>query len=383
MFLRVAEWSFSVRRRKPAPPTPGGNGRDSVLLVELTRLGDVLTALPAVNAIRRAYPQADVHWIVRETYVGFLRLVNPGITIHGISESSSLLAIIQALRISRQTPWSLTCSLGPGRLNGIVALLSGANAVAGFLECSGSKTPFLRANAVSALGLGSPRHVMYAKEPLAGRSLKVCEVLGIPMTPGVESFASQNMRSLVLPQRESDAERNAVIVLHPFAGWKFRMWGAERWVAVARRLTENSRRTVVVLGQAREAAGLEAYREMASAVAGVTIVEVRDLMEAARVIAGADLFIGCDSGPLHLATFLGVQSIGLYGPAEPSLTRPTGSPAVLFHGLYHRVDCSPCQQRHCIRPHDSCMTLIGVDEVVNVAQSILGSIHETMASSHD
>jgi len=106
------------------------------------------------------------------------------------------------------------------------------------------------------------------------------------------------------------------------------------------------------------------------------IIGHADLIEMANVIARADLFIGCDSGPIHLATFLGVRSIGLYGPAAPELTRPVWSNSVMFRGLYHPVDCSPCDQRRCVRPGATCMGLISVGEVAETAKAILGASHE-------
>ncbi len=383
MFLRIAEWLIGFRRRSAVVRQARDGRPKSILLVELTKLGDALTALPAVNAIRTTYPNAEIHWIVRETYVGFLGLAAPSVTIHGTSERSSLRALFQSLRISRGTQWGLACSLGPGRLNGLAVLLSRANAIAGFLECSGSKTPFLRNNPVSVLGPGDRKQASYSNEPLAVRSLKICEVLGIPTTTEGHLSLADKVRPLILARRNGDPPIRPSIVFHPFAGWEYRMWKAERWVELAERLADHGRRTVIILGQARESTELEAYRAMITGLAGITVVRVHDLLEAAKAIAEAALFIGCDSGPLHLATFLGVQSIGLYGPAEPGVTRPAWSRSVDFHSIYHRVECSPCNQLRCVRPHSSCMALISVEEVEDAALTILGSVHKSMVAPHD
>jgi len=373
MVLRVMEWLFRIRRRLASGSGSDQGNPRSILLVELTHLGDALTALPAVGAISGAYPDAAITWIVRESFADFLRLQVPQVSILGVHAESGFSMLLQALRQAIGGRWDLACSLGPGRLNGAVAILSGAKAVAGFLECSGSKTPFRRTNIVSALGIGKRSRVLQSHEPLALRPLKICEALGISSPP-----------SDLLPHKTDTVTiRSNTVVLQPFAGWKYRMWPMERWAELAKRLTEVSSRNVVILGQTNDSEALEILRAMVSGVPGLKIVEARTLLEAARVVAGCDLFVGCDSGPLHLATYLGVRSIGLFGPAEPALTRPVWSPPSLFQGIYHRLECSPCDQLRCIRPDSSCMTLIPVDQVIEAAGKMLGSVHENAVRKYE
>ncbi len=345
----------------------------SVLLVELTRLGDVLTASLAVDAIRMAYASADIHWIVRETYAGFLRIAFPSVTIHGVAESSTVRSFLQGLHIARSRSWDLSCSLGPGRLNGMMVLASSSKAIAGYLECSGSRTPFRRKNTLLYLKGRKKNRSVYGKEPLADRSLKVCEVLEIPVRQGGTSLVAQRIASHAAFSREGGEGKIPSVVIHPFAGWKYRTWMADRWVALVHALTVDNGCAVTILGQNSESADLDTYRSRVSMLPGATIVEVHDLVEAAAVIAGATLFIGCDSGPLHLAALLGIRSIGLYGPADPLLTQPARHSEAAFRPVYHHVDCSPCGQRRCVRPANPCMALIQIDEVLDAAHAMLGS----------
>jgi heptosyltransferase-2 len=86
-----------------------------------------------------------------------------------------------------------------------------------------------------------------------------------------------------------------------------------------------------------------------------------DILKTAALLRDADLFIGNDSGPLHLAALLEVPLIGLFGPASPELTAPLSARGSF---LYHQVACSPCSQTVCIMPDNSCMRRITPEDVL-------------------
>jgi ADP-heptose:LPS heptosyltransferase len=104
-----------------------------------------------------------------------------------------------------------------------------------------------------------------------------------------------------------------------------------------------------------------------------------DIMDTAAVIRHAELFIGNDSGPLHLAALLGVPVVGLYGPAPPEQTAPYAGRGVF---LYRKVSCSPCTQTVCTMPENSCMNRITVEEVYDVASGLLGGLRADPVASH-
>jgi ADP-heptose:LPS heptosyltransferase len=98
------------------------------------------------------------------------------------------------------------------------------------------------------------------------------------------------------------------------------------------------------------------------------------LDELAKIIAGAKLFIGSDSGPLHLAAAVGTPSVGLFGPASPEITGPL---VTMNSYLYKKVECSPCNQKDCVRKWNPCISLISVDEVFEAVNRFLLSGDKT------
>jgi ADP-heptose:LPS heptosyltransferase len=84
------------------------------------------------------------------------------------------------------------------------------------------------------------------------------------------------------------------------------------------------------------------------------------------VIARARLVIGNDSGPLHVATALGVRVVGLYGPTDPAFVGPYGQ---MENVVRHEVPCFPCRNKTC--GHHSCMQGVTVELVWEKAKGML------------
>lgn len=138
-----------------------------------------------------------------------------------------------------------------------------------------------------------------------------------------------------------DVRRNPTgpVVVHPGSGGRAKCWAAERFERLIETLQAAGRSVVVVLGEAErermEPRRLEAWRErwqrswrgMGRGQGGVAIEEPADVLELGELLAGAELFVGNDSGPTHLAAQLGVPTVALFGPTDPRIWAPRG-PAV-------------------------------------------------------
>ena len=88
----------------------------------------------------------------------------------------------------------------------------------------------------------------------------------------------------------------------------------------------------------------------------------------ATLSSKAKLFVGNESGPLHIATASKCKSIGLYGPGVPVTFYPWGLNSTYIH---HVLDCNPCDQVHCVRPDNTCMDMITELEVQQKISELL------------
>jgi ADP-heptose:LPS heptosyltransferase len=89
------------------------------------------------------------------------------------------------------------------------------------------------------------------------------------------------------------------------------------------------------------------------------------LKETAGLIAASGLFIGCDTGPMHIAVAVGTPLVALFGAADPLRTGPfRRGDSVIYKG----VDCAPCRKRECTVAGHPCMAEISVAEAITVVR---------------
>jgi ADP-heptose:LPS heptosyltransferase len=97
----------------------------------------------------------------------------------------------------------------------------------------------------------------------------------------------------------------------------------------------------------------------------------RSLKETARAIRAARLFIGCDTGPLHIAVAVGTPAVSLFGASDPARTGPFGRAAEI---VSKPAPCSPCRRQHCNVPGHPCMRELSVDLVLSRVRAVLADV---------
>lgn len=167
----------------------------------------------------------------------------------------------------------------------------------------------------------------------------------------------------VYPVEEPLRSRKAsFVVIHPGASKMERAWNLERFVQLADALSGIGKQVMFVSGQELPAMPYP--------------VAVRpSLFEFAGLLKECALFVGNDSGPLHLAQQCGAPVVGVYGPGDPVVTGPRAvTPSRV---VYHGFPCSPCRQRF-FRECDPaptgkplCIETISTQEVVRAALELL------------
>lgn len=356
------------------------SGVHTIVAVELTRLGDFITILPAVRALRRNFPAARMYVVTTEAYAPLLELCDADIDVIRVRRSNSLPGFLRALRIVRKIQPSLVCSMGPSNRNAALALASGAPFIVGYLNGTDSLTPFLGITPVESIGFNGRANVTFTSENIQDRPWKVLQSIGlnIPRDPllGFPPWKPDERRLAAI---RSPGSNNRFIVMHPFSGWKYRSWPAGRFRILTERILRDLPQNVVFLCGEEEKVRLTYLREAFSGNARVSFFPSGDILDSAALIWSADLFIGNDSGPLHLASLLGVPAVGLFGPALPEHTAPF---AARGRFLYGEVPCSPCTQTRCTMPSDSCMNRITVDDVYDAASELLGGSRTDTVAAH-
>jgi heptosyltransferase-3 len=180
-----------------------------------------------------------------------------------------------------------------------------------------------------------------------------------------------------------------LVVVHVSAGNPFRRWPAGHFVELAVQLAANDpdRRIILTSGPSEAEAAraiVERVRERLAAGSGDSIragsgdrIRTGDeysLAELRSLVARAAVYVGGDSGPLHVAATSDVPIVGLYGPTLPVRSapwRPLGIPTAAVERL--DLACRPCDQRRCVTDDFRCLTGIGPGDVVAAVEQVLAA----------
>jgi heptosyltransferase II len=153
-------------------------------------------------------------------------------------------------------------------------------------------------------------------------------------------------------------------------------WEPERYAALADRLIAAFDADVILFGAPQES-GMAARIAGAMSHRAFNLVGTTRIGELPALLSSCRLFIGNDSGAMHVAGAVGVSVIGIFGPTDPEGTRPMTPQFTLIR---EPVDCSPCFLRKCPIDH-RCMTRISVERVFEAARSVLLSSDRIKSSN--
>jgi len=154
------------------------------------------------------------------------------------------------------------------------------------------------------------------------------------------SIAARTSHSALLPHNHPDRRDPQYdplkIVLHPGAGSIKKCWPVSNFINLASLLNSKGKQTVFVLGPAEHdmAETLERQDEHKS-----NIFKIDNLIQLASILKTAGGFVGNDSGVSHLAAFIGLPTVVVFGPSDPVIWKPTGRSVCIIRP---DLDCEPC-----------------------------------------
>jgi heptosyltransferase I len=353
--------SKTVFMSKPEP-----NAR--ILIVRLSAIGDVVHGLPVLHALRDALPRAFLAWVVEGRAAELLRshraldelIVVPRRWLKSPGEVVRLRRRLRALR------FDLTIDLQGLSKSAIAARLSGARRRIGFDGRDGREL---------SRWLNDER-VLPERTHVIERNLELLAPLGI-VNPQVR-FDLEDTPSAALAAGKILAAQHLddrFAVINPGAGWPSKLWPAQRYAAVARYLGQTrALRSLVVWAGPQEFAWAE---EIVAGSAGfAALAPATSLSELAAISRRAAVFIGSDTGPLHLAAAVGTPCVGLFGPMPAERNGPYGPQHVAIQKM--RLS-GTSRQRRAAGPES--MEAITIEHVAAACDQILNRDHSARRSA--
>jgi heptosyltransferase-1 len=335
-------------------------------------MGDIIHALPAATALRQAFPEATLGWVVEERWSELLctlRAPRSGPRspqrplvdrIHTVKTSDWRSALF-----STQTWEQIAAGLSELRAAKYEVAVDFQSAVRSALLARWSRAPV-------TYGVAQPREnaasMFYTRQVIARgthiieQNCSLAEAVAhrsLPM-PAVE-FPQDDAAEQDIDRGLKDRDIGEFVILNPGAGWGAKQWPAERYGYVARQLAQCGLKSLVNFGPGEE--DLAGATEAASAGAAEGIA--CSLTELIALTRRARMFIGGDTGPMHLAAAMGVPVVGIFGPTNPARNGPFGTRSIVLR----RPSSATTHARR--RQPDEGLLEISPDEVVAAARQLL------------
>jgi lipopolysaccharide heptosyltransferase I len=347
----------------------------SILIVKPSSLGDIIHTLPVAHALKRCFPECRIGWIVQEVFAPILEQDPAVDRVYPIAISSTSepqagrLAYARALRETiatlrnlrrqlRQAPYDLILDLQASFRSGLLSLSNPAGERIGFADAR-ELNPLFQHRRIPV-----PAGCSHAQD----KNLLFSSYLGCPA--GKEDLylctgEDADWRAGEFLARHGVAPDDQVVYLHGAARWQTKFWRQERWAALADCLARDGLR-VVFGGSGKDKIYLAPIVEGMARPSMVAAGEL-DLAGSAALLKRSALYIGLDSGPMHMAALAGVPVVALFGPTHPERVGPYN----VAHRIVRdeRLNCLGCRKRSCA--HLSCMENITVEMVYAAALQLL------------
>lgn len=330
----------------------------NILIVRLGALGDVVHAIPAAAALRAAFPDARLHWLVDAKHRAILDLVTVLDAVITV-EARTIGGWIDAIRRLRQTRYDIALDFQGLMKSAVFARASGARRVAGF------SIWHLREKTARPLYSETGEAPEDEDEHVIRKNLHLLRVLDVAASRIEFPLAHAPSPAADAVARDLQGQRFAMI--NPGAAWPNKRWPAPRFGEIAAYLREVRGLPSIVLwgpGEQALAAAVVAASNGAARVAPAT--EIADLVELSRRAA---VVISGDTGPLHIAAAVATPAIALYGPTNPRRNGPWSAADVCVSRF---ESCGCHYDRRCHQPA-WCLDGVSVAEVTAAVQQRLSA----------
>lgn len=349
---------------------------ESVLIVRLGAMGDIIHTLPAVTALRNALPNARIGWIVEERWgellcaknsprsgprsparplVDFVHAVDTKAWRKSLLSKATQRQISSALGEVRDLKYETAVDFQGALKSAVIARCSGAGTIVGPEHPRETPARVFYSRRVATTKSHVVEQYFSLAEGVVGNSLPIPTV-EFPRDDGSEAQVTKKLAGL---------GEKGFAILTPGAGWGAKQWPPERYGAVASALADDGLIPLINCGPGEEdiAQAVQTASDGKSRLISCSIAELIALTRRAR------LFIGGDTGPLHLAAALQIPAVAIFGPTDPARNGPHGTRSVVLRNPASKTSLS-----HTSAP-DPGLLQITADDVISAAHRLLEIPH--------
>ncbi len=331
-----------------------------VLIIKLSALGDVVQTLPCISLLKRALPQAEIHWVVDKRNAEILKN-HPQIdkvflfSNKFFKNPAKFLNFVKQLRrekyevaIDYQGLWK----------SELLTFFSRGKLKAGFLKVREGISSFYSLKCDVSFEVHAVKRYLLLTQAVLRRFGVEGDIVSLPKPE--------------LPFEEYSLTDEPFIAIIPEARWETKLWPLTFWEKVITSsffVKQGYKFVILASGKNREIKKwADELNKKSENV--ISLVGKLTLPQLVGVIKKAKLVLTVDTGPMHIASALNVPLIALFGPTSPERTGPWGS---RFKVLKSPLPCSPCFKRKCEKEAE-CMRAIFPSQVISAAEELLSAV---------
>lgn len=335
-----------------------------ILCIKLKHIGDVLLMTPAIRALREAWRESAIGALVPRGTEAILK-GNPDLdAVLVLDRDTGVVGSWRTMWAVRQFAPDLVLEMGQGDREAILGWLSGARERVGYAPARSGR--WRRGLLTRVVPWNGWQHIVETNLDL----VRVCGIPARARRPVLVVQTEARSRMAARLQSAGLSPGETLVVVHPVSRWLFKAWPDAGCADVIAHLVRKAGVAVAVTGGPDTAEVEAASRIVArSEVPVINLIGQTTLEELAAVLERAQLFLGVDSAPMHMAAALGVPVAALFGPSGEVSWGPWGEG--------HRVVsspflCRPCGRDGCLGSKRSdCLEAIPAQMVLDAAMPLL------------
>ena len=347
---------------------------ENILIIRLSAIGDVINVLPALRRLRAQFPGSRITWLVEDRASEILRDhpdIDEVIIYPRKKWQSGILKVNRSLNIISES-LSFYKKLRKNHYDLVIDFQGNLkSAVMNLITGSGNRLGFGRGYCKELNYLSTQHHAYPAGKKIhrIEKNLSLLKELDIettflqpelPVTKDDEEYISNFIEEKADPSLP-------IIIIHPGTSkfGSFKQWPSESYTLLADMIQDKYDANLILTWGPGE---LDVVNEIAGSMIhnSLPACETKSIKQLTALIKRATLFIGGDTGPLHIASIMGIPVIGIYGPKDPAIYGPYDGTAIV---IKKDVPCSPCRKRTCGDP--ICMSSILPEDVFSGVEKLM------------
>lgn len=339
---------------------------DSLLIVRLSAIGDIVMASPLVHALRKKYPDAHLAWLVQPECAQLLR-DHPGLDEviiwqrqrwQQLLKERHFLTLLREIKTFRRQlhrhNFDLALDLQGLLKSGFLVWLSGAKRRIGLGSKEGSQR--LMTEVIERGG----------EAGLIGSEYRyLAEYLDLPVNDFKMQIGIGNETERQLEQLKPSFNHPYAVIC-PFTTRPQKHWFEDAWIKLVAKLKGDYGLEVVMLGGPGDK---PAAQSIADSCQLVNLAGETNLQLAAAIIRESALVVGVDTGLTHMGHAFLRPTVCLFGSTKPYLSTGTNQ----AHIIYHALECSPCKRSPTCDGAFTCMRDITTAEVLDAVTGLIGA----------